>query len=342
MTKENFTNFATTTLVTSSLTTGSTSFVVSSGQGALFPTKNFAITMDTEIMFITSRSTDTFTVGTRGFDGSTAATHTSGATIQLCTIAYNYNHLWQNVADTFTPQVPPSQLGGSASSYDHEFEVGGNALWTLFPSSGLPAGTTFSVGTPLSSHLLLDRASSDTANYTAYVPFTGSPPFVITAKLSQGANFTNTTGSVSTDLFVSDQTNPTASPDSGNRVRLDAIISTGQTATFASQPLLNAQAVTARFVKDVSGTGSQVGSYIFAAPVQPLYLRIACASSYVWTMYLGDGITYWPFATTTFSFSVQTIGFSFQVGLHPGTSTQTSAIDYLRVVTSTFPTTYGS
>lgn len=342
MVKENFTNFATTTLVTSSLTTGATSFVVSSGQGALFPTTNFAITMDTEIMFITSRSTDTFTVGTRGFDGSTAATHSAGATIQLCSIAYNFNHLWQNTSDTFTPQVPPTQLGGSASSYDHEFEVGGNALWQLYPSSGLPAGTTFAIGSPLKSHLLLDRASSDTANYTAYVPFTATPPFVITAKLSQGANFTNTTGSVSTDLFVSDQTNPTASPDTGNRIRLDAIIQTAQTSTWQSQPILIPQAVTARMIKDVSGTGSQVGSYIFGSPGQPLYLRISCTSGYVWTTYLGDGVTYWPFATVTLSFSVQTLGFSFQVGTHPGTSTQTAAIDYVRVVTSTFPTTYGS
>lgn len=298
--------------------------------------------MDTEILFITSRSTDTFTVGTRGFDNTTAATHSAGATIQLCTIAYTYNHVWQNVADTFTPQVPPIQLGGSASSYDHEFEVGGNALWQLYPSTGLPTGTTFSVGTPLFSHLLLDRGGSDMANYTAYVPFVQTPPFVITAKLSQAANFTNASGTVSVDLFVSDQTNPTASSDTGNRIRLDAIIETAQTVTFQSQPTLIDQAVAVRMVKDVSGSGSQVGSYFPFSPAQPLYLRLSCTSGYTWTGYVGDGVTYWPFVSATLSFGIQTLGFSFQTGTHPGTTTHTAAIDYIRVVTATFPTTYGS
>jgi hypothetical protein len=342
MTKENFTNFATTTLVTSSLTTTSTSFVVSTGQGALFPSTNFAITMDTEIMFITSRSTDTFTVGTRGFDGSTAATHSAGATIQLCSVAYNYNHLWQNVSDTFLPDVAPINVGNTPSSYDHEFEVGGNALWQLYPASGLPSGSTFSLGTPLKSNLLLHRGPSDSVLYTAYVPFTQAAPWVATCKLSHSLGLSGPGGANTAEVhfFVSDQTNPTASADTGNRIRIDSILLPSQTGSYLGQSVLSANAHIVRMLKDVSGTGTQISSFVPISLGVPLYLRISCATGGIYTAFVGDGITYWYLAGFTTTFSVQSLGFNFYVSA--STFPQTVAIDWVRVVTGTFPQYYGS
>jgi hypothetical protein len=340
--KENFTNFATTTLVTSSISTSATSFTVSSGQGALFPTANFAITMDVEVLFILSRSTDTFTVGTRGFDNSTAATHSAGAIIQQCALAYNYNHLWQNVPDTNLPDVPPLHVGNTPSVYDHEFETGGNASWVLYPSSGLPSGSIFAIGTAMKSYLVLHRGPVDNTLYTAYVPFTQAAPWVATCKLSHSLNaMSASTNTCEAHFFVSDQSNPTSSSDTGNRIRVDSIIAPiYESGTLFGINVFNFSTHMVRMNKDVSGTGSTISAFMPVALGSALYLRIACATGGVYTAYVGDGITYWSLATFTTTFSPQSLGFDFAI--NQTGYLQTIAIDWVRVVTSTFPTYYGS
>lgn len=59
-----------------------TSLTVASGQGAKFPTDNFHITIDDEILLCISRTNDTFTVQ-RGREGTTPASHGAGAKVQL-------------------------------------------------------------------------------------------------------------------------------------------------------------------------------------------------------------------------------------------------------------------
>ena len=55
---------------------------VVAGEGSKFPTKNFHITIDDEIILCSSRSIDTLTIE-RGAEGTTPAAHTTGATVQL-------------------------------------------------------------------------------------------------------------------------------------------------------------------------------------------------------------------------------------------------------------------
>lgn len=74
----NHKNFAQTTLATAIATTGATSITVSSS--ATFPAAPFIISIDTEAMLVTIVAGTTWTV-TRGYEGSTAATHLNGATI---------------------------------------------------------------------------------------------------------------------------------------------------------------------------------------------------------------------------------------------------------------------
>lgn len=57
-----------------------TSVVLTSGNGASFPTDNFYITIESEIMYCSSRSTDTLTV-TRGALGTSGVSHTSGVNV---------------------------------------------------------------------------------------------------------------------------------------------------------------------------------------------------------------------------------------------------------------------
>ena len=62
-----------------------TSFDVAAGEGARFPsTYPFHITIDSEILSCTDRSTDTFTVATRGtIEGTSAAAHLADAIVRL-------------------------------------------------------------------------------------------------------------------------------------------------------------------------------------------------------------------------------------------------------------------
>lgn len=340
MVAESYTNFATTTL-NGAITSGATSMVVATGQGALFPTSNFLVTIDTEVLLITSRATDTFTIGTRGFDSTTATSHANAATVQQCPTAYTLRHLWQNVPDTFVPDVPPVQQGTTPTSYDNEFENQGS--WSLYPTS-LPSGATFSVGTDLQSALVLHRGTSDSTLYTAYVPFTQTAPFQVTCKLSHAVNVSNNgTGNAEVHFFVSDQTNPTASSDSGNRVRLDAIVSCPNQATnWESHTIISNNAVSVRMLVDVSGSGSEQGPAVPLSLGMPLYLRISCSSSHTYNCYIGDGLTFTGLSGYTTSFSPQSLGFNFYASPATGGSIlQTAVIDWVRVDTGSFNTTWG-
>jgi hypothetical protein len=84
-----YTNNASTTLA-SNIASGATSLTVAAGEGALFPNPTggdtFTMTIEQgatrEIVSVTARSTDTFTI-TRAQEGTSASAFTAGATIEL-------------------------------------------------------------------------------------------------------------------------------------------------------------------------------------------------------------------------------------------------------------------
>jgi len=336
MARENFTNFATTALVTPNpLTSGGSSFTVTGGQGALYPTANFIISMDSELMFISSRSTDTFTIQTRGYDGTTAASHNAGAIIQLPVCAYNINHIWQNVADTYVPQVPPVQLGNSAGTIDNEFESLGS--WTLNPS--FPSGSTvWNAGSTLKSHLLFARQlNGDTGRYTAYTSFSPGGAFTVTAKLSHSINVDySNSWTARLTFFVSDQSIPTSGPNSGNNVRIETILT-----AFAWTPSAPDWPVKASFVRyatTISGSGSAGAPNLPYAPGLPMFLRITNDGSGHWTCLYGDGIAYWQLVQSLSSgFTPQSCGFIFEVTGSGGNLAHVAAIDYVRSASSVLP-----
>lgn len=75
MAREQYTNAATTSL-NGALTSSATSMPVN--DSSTFPTANFRVLVDTEIMFCTANSSNTLTV-VRGYEGTTAASHLTGA-----------------------------------------------------------------------------------------------------------------------------------------------------------------------------------------------------------------------------------------------------------------------
>lgn len=326
MAQENFANFATSTLTTP-LTSSGTLLSVTTGDGLLFPSANFYVTIDTEILYIATRSTDTLTIGGRGVDYSSPQSHVVGATVQLCLIAYNMNHLWNNVADTSNPDVPPLQLSGLPSAYDNEFEQAGN--WQLYPSGGLPSGATFAIGSPVRSHLLMDRGSSDNTLYTAYVPFTPVGAFTVTCKISDSVDvIRDVTQSVEAHFWVSDQTNPTSSADSGTRIRLDLIT---YSAYDTSGNFLQTNR-RLRVLRDINNIATQFSDLFYFPLAQTLWLRLTYDNNGNWGCFVGDGYTFSRVSTISgMAFTPQSLGFTFYAGANGGqTVFHTCLIDYVR------------
>ena len=151
-----FTNNATSTLA-SSINSSVTSLSVATGQGALFPTLSggdyfyctLANTAGTvEIVKVTARSTDTFTI-VRGQDGTTGASWTAGDKVELRLVAASLNDVPKlDEANTFT----------GANAY------GTPASITLTNATGLPVGSGVSgLGTGVATAL------GNTANATGGV-----------------------------------------------------------------------------------------------------------------------------------------------------------------------------
>lgn len=104
-----YTNNATATL-SSSITAASTSLTVTSGQGALFPStasgNYFFVTLvdnvgTVEVVKVTARSTDTFTI-VRAQDGTTANSFASGSKVELRIVAAGMNEKLARSGDTAT------------------------------------------------------------------------------------------------------------------------------------------------------------------------------------------------------------------------------------------------
>jgi len=79
--------------LTTDVSATDTSLTITTGDGVLFPTGNFVITIDDERILVGSRSGDTFSSLTRGYDGTTAASHTAGTRVELRIIARHIQEL---------------------------------------------------------------------------------------------------------------------------------------------------------------------------------------------------------------------------------------------------------
>jgi hypothetical protein len=99
-------NFAQTTLGAAIESVDGTSITVTSEAG--FPAVDFIISIDTEAMLVTNVSTTTWTV-TRGYEGSTAATHLNGAAIY---------HDWSAAEADSTVHGPASAVDTHLAVYD--------------------------------------------------------------------------------------------------------------------------------------------------------------------------------------------------------------------------------
>ena len=106
------------------ITAAATSLTLVTGEGAKFPSTNFNISIDDEILTCSSRTNDVLTV-TRHQEGTTAAIHTTGATVSLNVTAAVIDQI-QDAIDDVTVDVDDTPVNGHTTTpissnwaYDH-------------------------------------------------------------------------------------------------------------------------------------------------------------------------------------------------------------------------------
>ena len=171
-----FTNNATTTLA-SGINSSVTSLSVASGTGTLFPTlsgsdffyatlANLAGTV--EIVKVTARSTDTFTI-VRGQDGTTAAAWSTGDKVELRPTAAGLAAMAQtanNLSDLASTSTALTNLGGAALAAAQTFTAAQRGTVSAL-TDGATITPDFAVANNFSVTLGGNRTLANPTNLTA-------------------------------------------------------------------------------------------------------------------------------------------------------------------------------
>lgn len=342
--KENVRNFASTTLA-ASMSFADSSFTVATGTGAAFPSvdsthpQRFVVAVDTELILCSQRTGDTFTVAQRGFDGTVASSHASGASVTHAMTAGMMDHLWSNVGDAFNMSVPPFARGGSApSAWDDEFESNSGA-WTIFPTPPNTGSSDWLDFGVVKSCMRFQRADLSNIIYHVYKPFTPgdtNTAFTVTAKMSHGARIwgqdPNTVPPfVELSMFVSDQSS-ISSYDQGNIARVDHSVR-GYQVTLAD-PVSGTLTVKMPVLKSAVVNNSTYQSIDFVPADGNQYVRLYYNGSGTYLFYVGDGMTWTGIGRAAKRINVATVGFRFLVLNASNTRTEQNVlVDWLRVTT---------
>lgn len=176
-----------TSLLDTGIDSDDTSVIVTTGEGTKFPsTYPFHITIDNEILECTSRSTDTLTV-TRAAEGTTAASHTAGATVSLNITAQIITELQSSGAPVFiaasdatTNEKNRAYVSGGTVCSGGDDATTVNSYLTTGKKVILSSGTFHIRNTPLelwASNIVLEGQGQGITNWitdlASYNPYDG-------------------------------------------------------------------------------------------------------------------------------------------------------------------------
>ncbi len=103
-------------ILQSTIDNDDTSFSLATGEGSLFPVSGpFFISIEDEILDVLSRTSDTFTVSTRGAQGTVATSHANGAIVNLFYTAEQIEEL-QDAINSSETNIASCVVGGGAST----------------------------------------------------------------------------------------------------------------------------------------------------------------------------------------------------------------------------------
>ena len=266
-----FTNNAATTLA-SSILVGATSLTVAAGQGALFPTlagsAYFYCTLSNtagttiEIVKVTARSTDTFTI-VRAQDNTTASAFSAGDKVELRLTAIDLQNFPQldstntfAQAQTFTSPIAIASGGTGASTL-----AGANIAVTNAANS-FTAKQTFTGATASLASAFINATESSTISATAA---TGTINYDVTTQsvlyytTSASANWTlNIRGNGTTSLNTLMSTN--------DSLTVVFLVTQGATAYYNNAFTIDGNSVTPKYQGGTawtSGNASGIDAYSY-------------------------------------------------------------------------------
>ena len=262
-----------TTLQNAITTSGATSMVVSSGTGSALmggvtlgasnvDVFTVAIDVDTineEIVFITNQSSDTMTI-VRGQAGTSAVTHTAGASVKHVLSSYDLTNFQGAV-------TPVSSLG-----------FGGSTSGTTTVQATAVAGTNTLTLPATTSDTLVGKATTDTlTNKTLTTPTINSAKINLAFNAQTGTTYT---------LVASDSSKLVTASNAA------AIVVTIPPAIFTAGEQINVQQIGAGQVTFAAGVGVTITSTgaTSAAPLlraQNSACTIICTASNTFTV-IGD------------------------------------------------------
>ena len=262
-----------TTLQNAITTSGATSMVVSSGTGSalmggvtldagnvdIFTVAIDVDTINEEIVFITNQNSDTMTI-VRGRAGSSAVTHSAGATVKHVLSSYDLTNFESAV-------TPVASLGFS-----------GSTSGTTTVQATAVAGTNTLTLPATTSDTLVGKATTDTlTNKTLTTPTINSAKINLAFNAQTGTTYT------------------LVAADSGKLVtssNASAVVITIPPSIFAAGEQINVQSIGAGLTSFVAGAGVTITSTgaTSAAPIlraQNSACTIICTASNTFTV-IGD------------------------------------------------------
>jgi len=262
-----------TTLQNAITSSGATSMVVSSGTGSALmggvtlgsgnvDVFTVAIDVDTineEIVFITNQSSDTMTI-VRGRAGTSAVTHSAGATVKHVLSSYDLTNFQGAV-------TPVASLG-----------FGGSTSGTTTVQATAVAGTNTLTLPATTSDTLVGKATTDTlTNKTLTTPTINSAKINLAFNAQTGTTYT---------LVASDSSKLVTSSNAS------AVVITIPPAIFTTGEQINVQSIGAGLTSFVAGVGVTITSTgaTSAAPIlraQNSACTIICTAANTFTV-IGD------------------------------------------------------
>ncbi len=180
---ETFKNFANTTL-NGAINNSTTTVVVT--DGSVFPSGSFRVTCETEVMYCTSRSSNTLTV-VRGYEGSTAASHADTLPIALVLTKGGLEQWLSDYGILNSTFSLADRKPATPGTYDEEFEGTADTLPTNWAWASAPSGSDeFKVNSRWPSLLTLEGTGNTTYTLTRSSFSPGSGDFGIWWKIFFG------------------------------------------------------------------------------------------------------------------------------------------------------------
>lgn len=281
-----------------------------------WPTANFRVTIEQEIIYIDSRSSNTLTVNAsgRGYEGTTAASHADDIKVAATLSKGGLDQYILDYQGSFVGDLKPSTAG----TYDEEFE-GANSLPTDWSWTSAPSGSdSYTINTNKRSCLLIE-GNGNTQYLLTRTNFTAAATFGIWAKVFAGP--TRAADNLSLSMQVRNSGNSEA--------RYMQLYASALEVTRA-RPLRRISSVDSAWESGAAGTGVVLG-----AGISQLYMGLTRASN-SWTAWYSHNGEVWQMYGNAQSHTFTVSDLTFMIGT---TAIQTRAgIDWVRYRTDTaFP-----